>query len=254
MQLGTGYFGASNANGTFSQQHFLDVIGQAKGKVKAIEIKLSQGAKRGLGGMLPAAKVSAEIAKIRGIPVGKDCVSPSSHSAFANVDAMLDFVEHLADLSGLPIGIKSAVGESEFWDDLITQVQDTERCVDFITIDGSEGGTGAAPLAFSDHVALPFKQAFTAVFKKFELAGIAHNIAPCIGVGVRHDQHRPRADNGDWLCSGATLPFRSLSNRSRNPKQTAYVGTGSYIEIHPPSKLHDRLAKRNHAIDTRLRF
>ncbi|MBT7918005.1 MAG: FMN-binding glutamate synthase family protein, partial [Planctomycetaceae bacterium] len=175
-QLGTGYFGARNADGTFSQQHFLDAIEQARGKVKAIEIKLSQGAKPGLGGMLPAAKVSPEIAKIRDIPVGKDCASPASHSAFANVDEMLDFVEQLADVSGLPVGIKSAVGETEFWDDLINQVQNTDRCVDFITIDGSEGGTGAAPLAFSDHVALPFKQAFASVFKKFELAGIAHNI------------------------------------------------------------------------------
>ena len=175
-QLGTGYFGARNADGTFSQRHFLDAIEQARGKVKAIEIKLSQGAKPGLGGMLPAAKVSPEIAKIRGIPVGKDCASPASHSAFANVDEMLDFVEQLADISGLPIGIKSAVGETEFWDDLISYAQNTDRCVDFITIDGSEGGTGAAPLAFSDHVALPFKQAFASVFKKFELAGIAHNI------------------------------------------------------------------------------
>jgi len=175
-QLGTAYFGSRDEQGHFCERRFLDAIARADGKVKAIEIKLSQGAKPGLGGMLPGAKVSPEIAAIRGIPAGQDCASPPSHSAFSNVDEMLDFVERLADISGLPIGIKSAVGETAFWDDLISMTRHTSRSVDFITIDGSEGGTGAAPLAFSDHVSLPFKQAFALVFKKFERAGLAHNI------------------------------------------------------------------------------
>ena len=126
--------------------------------------------------MLPGAKVTPEIAAIRGIPVGKDCASPAFHSAFSNVDEMLDFVERLADLSGLPIGIKSAVGEMSFWDELISQMSSGTRGVDYIAIDGSEGGTGAAPLAFSDHVALPFKLGFTRVYRRFEEANLADKV------------------------------------------------------------------------------
>ena len=175
-QLGTGYFGARADNGGFSEEKFKQTLDKAEGKVKAIEIKFSQGAKPGLGGMLPGAKVTPEIAAIRGIPVGKDCASPAFHSAFSNVDEMLDFVERLADLSGLPIGIKSAVGEMSFWDELISQMSSGTRGVDYIAIDGSEGGTGAAPLAFSDHVALPFKLGFTRVYRRFEEANLADKV------------------------------------------------------------------------------
>ncbi len=175
-QLGTSYFGARSEDGGFSEEKFKQTLQNAEGRVKAIEIKFSQGAKPGLGGMLPAVKVTPEIAKIRGIPVGKDCASPALHSAFSNVDQMLDFVERLADLSGLPVGIKSAVGEMSFWDELISQMSSGTRGVDFITIDGSEGGTGAAPLAFADHVALPFKLGFTRVYHRFEEADLADKI------------------------------------------------------------------------------
>tara|TARA_B100000945_G_scaffold319365_2_gene326404 strand:- start:1642 stop:3213 length:1572 start_codon:yes stop_codon:yes gene_type:complete len=175
-QLGTGYFGARAADGGFSEEKFRQTLEKAAGKVKAIEIKFSQGAKPGLGGMLPGAKVTPEIAKIRGIPVGKDCASPAFHSAFSNVDEMLDFIEGLAEISGLPVGIKSAVGEISFWDELISQMISGTRGVDYIAIDGSEGGTGAAPLAFSDHVALPFKLGFTRVYRRFEEAGLADAI------------------------------------------------------------------------------
>ena len=175
-QLGTGYFGARGADGGFCEDKFKATIEQAEGMVKAIEIKFSQGAKPGLGGMLPGAKVTPEIAAVRGIPVGKDCASPAFHSAFSNADEMLDFVERLADISGLPIGIKSAVGEMSFWDELISLMSSGSRGVDFIAIDGAEGGTGAAPLTFSDHVALPFKLGFTRVYKRFEEANLADKI------------------------------------------------------------------------------
>ena len=115
-QIGTGYFGCRAADGGFDQARFLDTV--AEYPVKAIELKLSQGAKPGLGGLLPGAKVSAEIASIRGVPVGKDVISPCHHTAFGSVDEMLDFVEGLADATGLPIGIKSSVGEDAFWRDL----------------------------------------------------------------------------------------------------------------------------------------
>ncbi len=173
-QIGTGYFGCRTADGGFDRAKFLDAV--AEHPVRAIELKLSQGAKPGLGGMLPAAKVTAEIAAIRGVPVGEDVVSPSHHTAFGSVDEMLDFVESLADDSGLPVGIKSAVGEDTFWRDLASQMARGDRGVDFITIDGGEGGTGAAPLVFSDHVALPFKLAFTRVYRIFAEAGVAENV------------------------------------------------------------------------------
>lgn len=173
-QLGTGYFGCRTEDGRFDEEKFLQVV--SENPIRAIEIKLSQGAKPGLGGMLPAAKITKEISAIRGVPMGKDCVSPSSHREFSDVDSMLDFVERLAEKSGLPVGIKSAVGERQFWKDLAHQMSTTKRGVDFITVDGGEGGTGAAPLTFSDHVALPFKLGFTTVYRVFVEAGLTDDL------------------------------------------------------------------------------
>jgi glutamate synthase domain-containing protein 2 len=164
-QLGTGYFGARAPDGGFSMSLFLETL--AAHNVSAIEIKLSQGAKPGRGGVLPAAKVTPEIAKIRGVPVGEDVLSPAGHTAFSDPDSLLDFVEMLATESGLPVGIKSAIGELQFWEALTDQMVKTDRGVDFVTIDGGEGGTGAAPLVFSDHVALPFKVALSRVYSIF---------------------------------------------------------------------------------------
>ncbi|MCA8948796.1 MAG: FMN-binding glutamate synthase family protein, partial [Planctomycetes bacterium] len=173
-QLGTGYFGARGPDGRFDRSRFLDTL--ARHDVRAIEIKLSQGAKPGHGGILPGAKVTAQIAAIRGVPVGEDCVSPSTHSAFHCADSLLDFVESLAEASGLPVGIKSAIGETGFWHELARLMQNGERGVDFVTIDGGEGGTGAAPLVFSDHVALPFKLAMARVFGLFRAAELQERV------------------------------------------------------------------------------
>ncbi|MGB0776133.1 MAG: glutamate synthase-related protein, partial [Akkermansiaceae bacterium] len=142
----------------------------------AIEIKLSQGAKPGLGGLLPKEKITAEISKTRGIPMGQDCASPSSHKSFHDVDSMLDFVEDIAEQTGLPVGIKSAVGQLDFWHDLARLMKDGTRGVDFIAIDGGEGGTGAAPLVFSDHVSLPFKIGFARVHEIFKHAGLNDDV------------------------------------------------------------------------------
>jgi glutamate synthase domain-containing protein 2 len=173
-QIGTGYFGCRDEQGRFSLPRFLEVI--AKNPVQAVEIKLSQGAKPGLGGVLPASKVTREIAEIRGVPMGKDCVSPAGHSAFHDADSLLDFVEKLADATGLPVGIKSAVGHLSFWTDLAKQMATTQRGVDFITIDGGEGGTGASPLVFTDHVALPYKMAMSRVYSVFARAGLKDKV------------------------------------------------------------------------------
>lgn len=165
-QIGTGYFGARDNDGNFSLDELAAKV--ERFPVKAIEIKLSQGAKPGRGGVLPGAKVTREIAEIRGVPQGQDVISPSSHNAFSNVDEMLDVVEAIAERTGLPVGIKSAVGQLEFWEELAGEMAHGDRGVDFINIDGGEGGTGAAPLVFADHVALPFKVAFSRVYQIFE--------------------------------------------------------------------------------------
>ena len=180
-QLGTGYYGARASDGRFDEKSFLETCRKFP-KIKAIEIKLSQGAKPGKGGVLPAKKVTAEIARIRGIQQGKSCLSPSFHHEFSSVDQLLDFVERLADISGLPVGIKSAVGEMEFWRELVELMQDGKRAVDFVAIDGGEGGTGAAPLTFSDHVALPFKLGLARVFREFSQAGLQEKIV-FVGAG-----------------------------------------------------------------------
>ncbi|MFE4592065.1 FMN-binding glutamate synthase family protein [Streptomyces laurentii] len=174
LQIGTSYFGCRNEDGTFNLDKLKDVVAGAP--VKAIEIKLSQGAKPGLGGMLPAAKVTPEIAGIRGIPAGEDCASPSRHTAFHDVDSMLDFVELLAAETGLPVGIKSAVGEMGFWEELATKMSRGDRGVDFVTVDGGEGGTGAAPLIFSDSVSLPFRMGFSRVYGTFAERGLTDDL------------------------------------------------------------------------------
>jgi len=175
LQIGTGYFGARNDDGTFCMETLLARC-EENSTIKAIEIKLSQGAKPGLGGLLPASKVTQEIAEARGIPRGEDCASPSGHSAFGDVDSMLDFIEEIATNTGLPVGIKSAVGNQGFWIELAEQVEKSNRAPDFITIDGGEGGSGAAPLAYADHVSLPFKIGFPRVFSEFSKRGIDEQI------------------------------------------------------------------------------
>ena len=148
----------------------------ASAPVRALEVKLSQGAKPGLGGLLPAAKVSPEIAATRGIPIGKDCVSPSRHAEFSDTDSLLDWVELLAAETGLPVGIKSAVGDMQLWHELADLMATGDRGVDFVTIDGGEGGTGAAPLIFTDSVAMPFRIGFARVYGAFAERGLHERV------------------------------------------------------------------------------
>jgi glutamate synthase domain-containing protein 2 len=180
FQFGTGYFGCRNTKGEFSLDRLKETLASAP--VKMIEVKLSQGAKPGLGGILPAAKVTPEIAAIRGIEAGKTVYSPTSHSAFSDESSLLDFVEMLADETGLPVGIKSAVGELDFWNRLAHEMATTGRAVDFIAVDGGEGGTGAGPLAFTDHVSMPFKIGFTRVYREMAEQGL-HDKLVFMGAG-----------------------------------------------------------------------
>src|SRR5919107_489976 len=131
-QIGTGYFGCRDEAGHFSMERLRETIGGAP--VRALEIKLSQGAKPGLGGLLPAPKVTEEIARIRGVPAFRDCASPSSHSAFADVDGLIEFVERVADATGLPVGVKSAVGDVGFWERLAARMAATGGGPHFLTL------------------------------------------------------------------------------------------------------------------------
>jgi glutamate synthase domain-containing protein 2 len=180
LQLGTGWFGARDATGHLSIERLLETIDGHP--VRAIELKLSQGAKPGIGGMLPGAKVTPEIAAIRGVEPGVDCVSPSVNPDFHNPDRMLDVVERIAEATGLPVGIKSAVGMVGFWEELAVLMESGARGVDFITIDGGEGGTGAGPLAFVDHVALPYRLAHARAYSAFAERGVQHKVT-WVGAG-----------------------------------------------------------------------
>lgn len=174
FQLGTGYFGARAPDGRFSMDAMLTSMENTP--VRAIEIKLSQGAKPGLGGVLPGSKVTREIAATRGVEVGVTVHSPARHREFDDIAGLVDFVERIADASGKPVGIKSAVGDMSFWSELADHMADTGRGPDYVTVDGGEGGTGAAPLVFSDHVALPIRQAFPRVRRTFAERGLDEQV------------------------------------------------------------------------------
>jgi glutamate synthase domain-containing protein 2 len=163
-QVGTGYFGCRDLEGNFSPEHFKESAGLEV--VKMIEIKLSQGAKPGHGGILPAAKNTEEIAKIRGIKPFTDVHSPPAHKAFNSPEGLLKFVEQLRDLSnGKPVGFKICIGDTKEFEAICEAIKSTGIKPDFITVDGSEGGTGAAPIVFSDHVGMPWENALVFVVK-----------------------------------------------------------------------------------------
>ena len=161
-EVASGYFGCRNPDGTFSEEKFIEAARDPQ--VKMIEIKLSQGAKPGHGGVLPAAKVSAEIAEARGVPQGVDCISPAKHSAFSTPIGLLQFVARLRDLSGgKPTGFKLAIGHPWEWFGIAKAMRQTGILPDFIVVDGGEGGTGAAPMEFIDHVGVPLREALLLV-------------------------------------------------------------------------------------------
>ncbi|NHZ85709.1 MAG: FMN-binding glutamate synthase family protein [Planctomycetia bacterium] len=155
-QIGTGYFGSRTIDGKFDQGMFIDRAAQSS--VKMIEIKLSQGAKPGHGGILPAGKNTPEIAKIRGVEPGIDVISPPRHNAFSTPYEMMEFVQKLRELSkGKPVGFKLCIGNKNEFIELCKVMQETEILPDLITIDGGEGGTGAAPVEYSNSVGMPLR-------------------------------------------------------------------------------------------------
>ncbi len=161
-EIGSGYFGCRDEQGRFDPARF--AANAVDPQVKMIEVKLSQGAKPGHGGVLPAAKVSAEIAATRGVPMGMDCVSPAAHSAFSTPIELLRFVAQLRELSGgKPTGFKLALGHPWEWFGIAKAMHETGVLPDFIVVDGAEGGTGAAPAEFVDHVGVPMHEALRLV-------------------------------------------------------------------------------------------
>ncbi len=174
--IGSGYFGCRTPEGRFDLDRYTDVAQNPQ--IKLIEIKLSQGAKPGHGGVLPAGKVTPEIALTRGIPLGEDCISPAAHSAFSNPLELLQWIETLSERAGgKPVGIKLCLGHPWEWFALAKAMHLTQITPDFIVIDGAEGGTGAAPLEFTDHVGMPLQEGLRLV----------HNTL--VGIGLR-DQIR----------------------------------------------------------------
>lgn len=173
-QIGTGYFGCRKADGTFSESEYAKRVKAPS--IKMVELKLSQGAKPGHGGILPAAKLTEEIAGIRGVPRGKDVLSPPAHSAFSTPVGLLEFVQTLRQLSGgKPVGFKLCVGKRREFLAICKAMIKTGITPDFITVDGGEGGTGAAPLEFSNHIGCPLNEALVFV----------HNAL--VGFGVRDE-------------------------------------------------------------------
>jgi len=175
LNIGTAYFGVRNLDGNFSMEKLKEKV-ENNPFLRAIELKLSQGAKPGKGGMLPGSKINDEIAAIRQIPKGKDAISPAFHTAFSNIPEMVQFIESMASETGLPVGIKSAIGKLDQWEELATYMVKTNSGPDFITIDGGEGGTGAAPHAFADHVSMPFTFAFAKIYQIFQRHNLTDKI------------------------------------------------------------------------------
>jgi glutamate synthase domain-containing protein 2 len=205
-ELGTGYFGCRTRDGRFDAAQFADQA--ADPDVRMIEIKLSQGAKAGHGGILPAAKVTAEIAAARGVTAGEDCVSPSRHTAFRSPIELLEFATRLRELSsGKPVGIKLCIGYPSEFLAICKAMLRTDVLLDFVVVDGKEGGTGAAPEEFSDNVGTPLREGLLFVRNALEGCGLADKVR--VGASGKivsgFDMARCLALGADW-CNAAR-PF-----------------------------------------------
>ena len=216
-QIGSGYFGCRTPEGHFDPERFAAQAGSPQ--VKMIELKLSQGAKPGHGGVLPKAKVSAEIAEARGVPMGQDCVSPAKHSAFSTPMEMLRFIGQLRELSGgKPVGIKLCVGHPAEWFSVVKAMVETGQTPDFIVVDGSEGGTGAAPIEFADHVGMPLRDGLRLVHNSLVGAGLRDRIR--IGASGKvisaFDIARCLALGADWCNSARGFMFALGCIQSRS--------------------------------------
>ncbi|MBE2210794.1 MAG: FMN-binding glutamate synthase family protein [Xanthomonadaceae bacterium] len=202
-EIGSGYFGCRNDDGTFNAEHFASNASDPQ--VKMVELKLSQGAKPGHGGMLPAAKVTREISEARGVPMGQDCISPARHTVFHTPVELLQFVAKMRELSGgKPAGFKLALGHPWEWFGIAKAMHETGLLPDFIVVDGAEGGTGAAPSEFINHVGIPMHEGLQLVHNTLIGLGIRDQVR--IGAAGRitsaFDVARTMALGADW-CNAA---------------------------------------------------
>ena len=207
-EVASGYFGCRNDDGSFNAEKFS--ANARDPQVKLIEIKLSQGAKPGHGGILPGAKVTNEIAAARGVPVGVDCISPASHSAFSTPIEMMHFIARLRELSGgKPTGFKLCIGHPWEWFAMVKAMLATGITPDFIVVDGAEGGTGAAPLEFTDHVGSPLQEGLLLVHNTLRGVGLRDRIKiGCAGKVVSaFDIARLMALGADWCNSARGFMF-----------------------------------------------
>ena len=207
-ELGTGYFGCRNHDGTFSAEKFAER--SRIEQVKMIEIKLSQGAKPGKGGVLPKEKITPEIAETRDVPMDADCVSPASHSAFTTPREMVQFWQQLRELSGgKPVGFKLCIGQPWQFMAIVKAMIEADNYPDFIVVDGAEGGTGAAPVEFMDNVGMPLLDGFLLVHNTLVGAGVRDKIK--IGVSGKiisaFDIARMLALGADWCNSARGFMF-----------------------------------------------
>ena len=201
--IGSGYFGCRTADGRFDPARF--AAAAAGPAVRLVEIKLSQGAKPGHGGVLPAGKVTPEIAEARGVPLGVDCVSPAAHSAFGNPLELLAWLETLSRLAGgKPVGLKLCIGHPWEWFALVKAMVETGFVPDFVVVDGAEGGTGAAPLEFTDHVGMPLQEGLRLAHNALLGAGLRERVR--LGASGKvitaFDLVRTLAMGADW-CNAA---------------------------------------------------
>ena len=207
-EIGSGYFGCRDETGHFSPERFIENVRSPQ--VKMVEIKLSQGAKPGHGGVLLGPKVTEEIAEARGVMVGEDCVSPSSHSSFSTPLEMMHFLQKLRNLcEGKPVGIKLCIGHPWEWFAIVKAMLETGIEPDFIVVDGAEGGTGAAPLEFSDHMGMPLQEGLRLVHNTLVGAGLRESIR--IGASGKivsaFDMARTLALGADWCNSARGFMF-----------------------------------------------
>ncbi len=207
-EIGSGYFGCRDEQGHFSPEHFVENVRSPQ--VKMVEIKLSQGAKPGHGGVLPGPKVTEEIAEARGVMAGQDCVSPATHSSFNTPLEMMTFIQQLRTLSeGKPVGFKLCIGHPWEWFAIVKAMLETGIQPDFIVVDGAEGGTGAAPLEFSDHMGMPLQEALRLVHNTLVGAGLRDSIR--VGASGKivsaFDMARALALGADWCNSARGFMF-----------------------------------------------
>jgi glutamate synthase domain-containing protein 2 len=225
-EIGSGYFGCRTADGQFDAEKFAKNASDPQ--IKMIEIKLSQGAKPGQGGVLPGAKVTAEIAAARDIPEGQDCISPAQHSSFSTPLELIAFIQKLRELSdGKPVGFKLAMGHPWEWFGIVKAMLETNITPDFIVIDGGEGGTGAAPVEFSNHVGTPLREALILVHNTL----VGTNLRDRIKIGASgkiissFDIARTMALGADWCNSARGFMF-AIGCLQAQTCQTGHCPTG----------------------------